>query len=132
MKALIPSAVMFFIVVALIVTNTVLLQGLFSDVSDALDSLPDSDEAVSTMSERQKAEYRAVLDGVEKKWKSYEQYIYITLAHDVSGEFFDSFLPAKEYFESGDYSSYLASLSSSKDILKQIKHNEGVAFGTLF
>ena len=39
---------------------------------------------------------------------------------------------AKEYFKAGDFPSYLACLSSAKDILWQIKTNESLSFGTIF
>ena len=132
MKTLIKSAVLFLAVIAFITVNSVLLSNLFSDIDGRLDSLPDSEKKLSEMSVSEREEYSKSLDGIKDRWLSWEQYIYITLSHDVSAEFTDSLLPTIEYFDSEDYSSYLASLAQAKDILAQIRHNEGISFGTLF
>ncbi len=132
MKTLIKSAVLFFIVVAFVIVNSVLLSNLFSDIDSRLDKLPDSEKELSGMSVSERKEYSEDLDKIKDRWFSWEQYIYITLSHDVSAEFTDSLLPTIEYFDSEDYSSYLASLAEAKDVLKQIRHNEGISFGTLF
>lgn len=132
MKTLIKSAVLFFIVIAFVIVNSVLLSNLFSDIDSRLDKLPDSEKKLSGMSVSERKEYSENLDKIKDRWFSWEQYIYITLSHDVSAEFTDSLLPTIEYFDSEDYSSYLASLAEAKDVLKQIRHNEGVSFGTLF
>lgn len=132
MKTLIKSAVLFFIVVAFVIVNSVLLSNLFSDIDSRLDKLPDSEKELSGMSVSERKEYSEDLDKIKDRWFSWEQYIYITLSHDVSAEFTDSLLPTIEYFDSEDYSSYLASLAEAKDVLKQIRHNEGISFSTLF
>lgn len=132
MKTLIKSAVLFLIVVAFVIVNSVLLSNLFSDIDSRLDKMPDSEKKLSEMSVSERKEYSENLDKIKERWLSWEQYIYITLSHDVSAEFTDSLLPTIEYFDSEDYSSYLASLAEAKDVLKQIRHNEGVSFGTLF
>lgn len=132
MKTVAKSLVLFCIVLAFVIVNTILLNNLFSDIKEQLDLLPDTQQSIDNMSRQQRGEYSEILEKIKDKWRSWEQYIYITLNHDVSAEFTDSLLPAAKYFEAGEYSSYLAELSKSKDILKQIKHNEGVSFGTLF
>lgn len=132
MKTLIKSAVLFFIVVAFVIVNSVLLSNLFSDIDSRLDKLPDSEKKLSGMSVSERKEYSEDLDKIKDRWFSWEQYIYITLSHDVSAEFTDSLLPTIEYFDSEDYSSYLASLAETKDVLSQIRHNEGISFSTLF
>ena len=132
MKTLIKSAVLFSVVIAFITVNTVLLSNLFSDIDNRLDKLPDSEKKLSEMSDSERKEYSENLDGIKNRWLSWEQYIYITLSHDVSAELTDSLLPTIEYFDSKDYSSYLASLAQTKDILAQIRHNEGISFSTLF
>ncbi len=132
MKTLIKSSVLFFIVVAFVIVNSVLLSNLFSDIDSRLDKMPDSEKKLSEMSVSERKEYSENLDKIKNRWLSWEQYIYITLSHDVSAEFTDSLLPTIEYFDSEDYSSYLASLAEAKDVLKQIRHNEGISFGTLF
>lgn len=132
MKTLIKSAVLFFIVIAFVIVNSVLLSNLFSDIDSRLDKLPDSEKKLSGMSVSERKEYSENLDKIKDRWFSWEQYIYITLSHDVSAEFTDSLLPTIEYFDSEDYSSYLASLAETKDVLSQIRHNEGVSFSTLF
>ena len=132
MKTLIKSAVLFFIVIAFVIINSVLLSNLFSDIDSRLDKLPDSEKKLSGMSVSERKEYSEDLDKIKDRWFSWEQYIYITLSHDVSAEFTDSLLPTIEYFDSEDYSSYLASLAETKDVLSQIRHNEGISFSTLF
>lgn len=132
MKTLIKSAVLFLIVVAFVIVNSVLLSNLFSDIDSRLDKMPDSEKKLSEMSVSERKEYSENLDKIKERWLSWEQYIYITLSHDVSAEFTDSLLPTIEYFDSEDYSSYLASLAEAKDVLKQIRHNEGISFSTLF
>lgn len=132
MKTLIKSAVLFLIVVAFVIVNSVLLSNLFSDIDSRLDKMPDSEKKLSEMSVSERKEYSENLDRIKERWLSWEQYIYITLSHDVSAEFTDNLLPTIEYFDSEDYSSYLASLAEAKDVLKQIRHNEGISFGTLF
>ena len=132
MKTLIKSAVLFFIVIAFVIVNSVLLSNLFSDIDSRLDKMPDSEKKLSEMSVSERKEYSENLDKIKNRWLSWEQYIYITLSHDVSAEFTDSLLPTIEYFDSEDYSSYLASLAEAKDVLKQIRHNEGISFSTLF
>ena len=132
MKTLIKSAVLFFIVIAFVIVNSVLLSNLFSDIDSRLDKLPDSEKKLSGMSVSERKEYSENLDKIKDRWFSWEQYIYITLSHDVSAEFTDSLLPTIEYFDSEDYSSYLASLAETKDVLSQIRHNEDVSFSTLF
>jgi len=131
-KTLIPAIFLFLCVLAFIVTNTILLGNLFSDIEELLSELPTDDTEISVMTAEQVPMHADTLEKICKKWKSREQYIYITLEHDVSGEFYDTFLPAVKFFESGDYASYLANLAASKDILKQIKQNEKLAFGTIF
>lgn len=132
MKTLIPSVILFLTVLAFIVTNTILLQSLFSDIEESLSYLPDTNDKISEMKAQDVEKYAKKLDDVSEKWKKWETYIYVTLEHDVSGEFYDNFLPAMKYFDSGDYPSYLSYLSTSKDILKQIKMNESFSFGTVF
>ena len=47
MKTLIKSAVLFLIVVAFVIVNSVLLSNLFSDIDSRLDKMPDSEKKLS-------------------------------------------------------------------------------------
>lgn len=132
MKVLVCAIALFLLVTIFVTINSIVLSNLFSDINDKLSLLPKTKESLDALSDDERNEAIKNLDYISKKWKKYESYIFVTLEHNVSGEFYDQFLPAKEYFKAGDFPSYLACLSSAKDILWQIKTNESLSFGTIF
>ena len=132
MKVLVCAIALFLLVTIFVTINSIVLSNLFSDINDKLSLLPKTKESLDVLSDDERNEAIQNLDYISKKWKKYESYIFVTLEHNVSGEFYDQFLPAKEYFKAGDFPSYLACLSSAKDILWQIKTNESLSFGTIF
>ncbi len=123
---------MFLAVTVFVTANTVFLRNIFDEISDLMKTLPDTNEQVNTLSEVEVSEHKETLKKIEKLWKKHEEYIYITLEHNAAGRFTENFLPAKEYFASGDYPSYLASLETAKDVLEQFETNEGVSLENIF
>lgn len=132
MKSLIASLLLFLSVCIFVTANTVYLENTFEKISKNLDELPDTPKETEKISEAdiKKAEDR--LKKIEKLWKKHEGYIYVTLEHSVAARFTEYFLPTKEYFVSGDYPSYLASLRTVKDIVRQFETNEGVSLENIF
>ncbi len=126
------SLVLFLAVTVFVTANTVFLKNVFEEITDLMNTLPDTHEKVDMLSDKDFAEHEKTLKNIEKLWKKHEEYIYITLEHNAAGRFTEYFLPAKEYFASGDYPSYLASLETAKDILEQFETNEGVSLENIF
>lgn len=132
MKTFISSLVLFLVVTIFVTANTVFLRNIFDEISDLMKTLPKTLEQTNYLSEKDLKKHEETLKKIEKLWKKHEEYIYITLEHSAAGRFTEYFLPAKEYFLSRDFPSYLASLETAKDILEQFETNEGVSFENIF
>ena len=132
MKTFVASLALFLSVCTFVTVNTVFLDNTFERIHERLDGLPDTPEETEELSEQDIRKVTEKLEKIEKDWKKREGYIYVTLEHSVAARFTEYFLPTKEYFVSGDYPSYLASLRTVKDIVKQFETNEGISFENVF
>ncbi len=132
MKTFVASLALFIAVAVFVTANTIFLRNIFDDISDLMKTLPKTLEQTNSLSENDLKKHEETLKKIEKLWKKHEGYIYITLEHNAAGRFTEYFLPAKEYFLSEDFPSYLASLKTAKDILEQFETNEGVSFENIF
>lgn len=132
MKTFIASLILFLSVSVFVTVNTVFHENTFESIGKKLDSLPDTPQKIEKMSEGDAEKYKKELTKIEKEWKKREEYIYVTLEHNVAARFTEYFLPTKEYFVSQDYPSYLASLKTVKDIVKQFETNESVSLENIF
>ncbi len=132
MKSVIFSGVIIVVVIVFVTLNTIFLDSFFSSVEDLLDKLPQRAQELENMTQSSKEKYTGIIDDAIDKWKDKEIYLSVVISHSQAGQFSDTLLPLKYYFESEDYKAFCANLEMAKNILERIRQNESISIGTIF
>ena len=131
MKSLITAAVLFLSVLILITVNYFILNDLIDFTENNLAVIPETLNTLKNISAKDKEKISSALEKIEKKWEKKETFLCLSLKHNVSREFMGQLIPAKSYFESGEYPEFLALILSVKDTLKHINYDEGLKLGNI-
>lgn len=116
----------------LITVNSLILGNLIDYTEKNLDIIPDTLKELEKIDEEQKEKISDSLKDIQKKWDKKETFLCLSLKHIVSREFTGQLIPAKSYFDSGEYPEFLALILSAKDTLKHISYDEGFKIGNIF
>lgn len=131
MRALVISGILFLLVVTLVFVDGYILFHLVKEVDDLLDELPKNLSNNDVLGENIKIDVMNVLDSIEKKWKKSQTLLCLSLKHTVSRDFYNKIITAKSYFLTEEYTEFSACIVASRDILENIKYDEGIKLGNI-
>ena len=131
MKSLYISLVLFAGVIALVWINYSCINSLIDYTEKKLEAVPKFEEELNNMSVEEKEKIHDALKAVNKKWKDSNTFLCLSLVHSVSREFIGEMIPSLSYFESGDYTQFLANIRWAKDMLSHIRYDEGLSIGNI-